>query len=119
LLAALGFIEQKRGKLAKARIDYEHALELDPTATEAATDLGVIEAQQGHVGRAVSLWKQAFERVPGKSAIGMNLARVFCSSAQFDQARAYTLRVLQFNPDMIEAKALMRSLNGDPPKCAP
>jgi tetratricopeptide (TPR) repeat protein len=67
--------------------------------------------------RAVSLWQQAFERVPGKSAVGMNLAQIYCSSAQFDQARAYTRRVLQFNPDLPEAKALMRSLSADPPKC--
>jgi tetratricopeptide (TPR) repeat protein len=117
LLAALGFVEQKRGEFAKARKDYEHAIELDPAANEAATDLGVIEAREGHIERAVSLWEKAFKRVPGKSASRMNLARVFCSSAQFDRARTYTLRALQFNPDMREAKALMRSLSADPPKC--
>jgi tetratricopeptide (TPR) repeat protein len=118
LLTALGFIEQKRGKRAEARKDYEHALEIDPLANEVAGNLGVIEAQEGHMERAVALWKQAFERVPGKSAVGMNLAQVYCSSAQFDQARAYTRRVLQFNPDLPEAKSLMRSLSTDPPKCA-
>jgi hypothetical protein len=46
------------------------------------------------------------------------LALIYCSSAQFDEARAYTRRVLQFNPDLPEAKALMRSLSADPPKCA-
>jgi tetratricopeptide (TPR) repeat protein len=118
LLTALGFIEQKHGRRAEARKDYEHALEIDPLDNEAAGNLGVIDAQEGHMERAVSLWQQAFERVPGKSAVGMNLAQVYCSSAQFDQARAYTRRVLQFNPDLPEAKALMRSLNADPPKCA-
>ncbi len=118
LLTALGFIEQKRGKRAEARKDYEHALEIDPLDNEAAGNLGVIEAQEGHMERAVALWQQAFERVPGKSVVGMNLAQVYCSSAQFDQARAYTRRVLQFNPDLPEAKALMRSLSADPPKCA-
>jgi tetratricopeptide (TPR) repeat protein len=118
LLTALGFIEQKRGKLAEARRDYQHALEIDPLANEAAGNLGVIEAQEGHMERAVSLWQQVFVRVPGKSAVGMNLAQVYCSSAQFDQARAYTQRVLQFNPDLSEAKALIRSLSADPPKCA-
>ena len=118
LLTALGFIEQKRGKRAEARKDYEHALEIDPLDNEAAGNLGVIEAQEGHIERAVALWQQAFERVPGKSVVGMNLAQVYCSSAQFDQARAYTRRVLQFNPDLPEAKALMRSLSADPPKCA-
>jgi Flp pilus assembly protein TadD len=117
LLTALGFIEQKKGKVAEARRDYQHALEIDPLANEAAGNLGVIEAQEGHMERAVFLWQQAFERVPGKSAVGMNLAQIYCSSAQFDQARAYTRRVLQFNPDLPEAKALMRSLSADPPKC--
>jgi tetratricopeptide (TPR) repeat protein len=118
LLTALGFIEQKGANPSEARKDYQHALEIDPAANEAASNLGVIEAQEGHMERAVILWQQVFERVPGKSAVGMNLAQVYCSSAQFDRARDYTQRVLQFNPDLPEAKALMRSLSADPPKCA-
>jgi hypothetical protein len=52
-----------------------------------------------------------------RSAIGMNLSRAFCSTRQFNEARNYTMRVLQFNPDLGEAKAMLKHLNADPPDC--
>jgi tetratricopeptide (TPR) repeat protein len=117
VLTALGFIEQKRGNLTEARKNYKHALEMDRYSNEAASNLGVIEAQAGRVDDAVVLWKQAFERAPGKSAIGMNLAQVYCSAGKFDEARSFTRRVLEFNPDLKEAKELSRALSENPPKC--
>jgi hypothetical protein len=47
----------------------------------------------------------------------MNLALAFCSTPQFNDARNYTMRVLQFNPDLGEAKAMLKRLNADPPSC--
>jgi hypothetical protein len=49
----------------------------------------------------------------------MNLARAFCATGQTNDARNYTLRVLQFNPDLTAARKLLSGLNADPPKCAP
>jgi tetratricopeptide (TPR) repeat protein len=117
LLAGLGFFEQQKGGTQKARELYERALKIDPTLTEAASNLAVIEVKDGHSQRAVELWQDAFSRVPGRSAIGLNLAIIYCGAGQFDKAREYTARVLQFNPDMPQAKALMRQLSGDTPKC--
>ena len=41
------------------------------------------------------------------NSIGMNLARAFCGAGQFDEARTYTLRVLQFNPVLGAARKLL------------
>lgn len=117
LLSGLGFFEQQKGANQKARELYERALKIDPTLTDAASNLGVIEVKDGHVERAVRLWQDAFARAPGRSAIGMNLAVIHCGAGQFDKAREYTARVLEFNPDLPQAKALMRQLSGDAPKC--
>jgi Flp pilus assembly protein TadD len=117
LLTALGYIEQKHRQLAEAQKNYERALAIDPFSNSAAINLGVIEAQEGHVDRAITLWRQAFERAPAKSAIGLNLAHVSCSTGQFEQARTYTLRVLEFNPDLPQAKNLLRELSTDHPNC--
>jgi predicted CXXCH cytochrome family protein len=117
LLDGLGYIEQRRGAPAKAREFYEHALRVDPTLIDVATNLGVIEVGEGHTDRAVQLWNDAFARAPGRSAIGLNLARVYCGARQFEKARAYTTRVLEFNPDLAPAKALLKQLNSDAPKC--
>ena len=117
VLAALGYVEQKHGAKDKARDLYRKALSHNPTLIDAETNLGVLEAQSGQLREAVSQWQDAFRRAPGRSAIGMNLARAFCSTRQFNDARNYTMRVLQFNPDLGEAKAMLKHLNADPPGC--
>jgi len=119
VLSALGYLEQRRGALDDARIMYQKALALDPTLIDAGTNLGVIEAETGHLANAVKLWQGVFARVPGKSGVGMNIARAFCSVRQFDEARNIVLRVLQFNPDMADAKNTLRYLNRTPPSCSP
>ena len=117
LLDSLAFIAQRRGDVAKARGLYEHALASDPTLIDAAANLGVIEARAGHLDRAATLWQDAFNRAPGRSAIGMNLAHISCDSGQFDKARAYVARVLQFNPDSPSAKNFAKALTAAQPNC--
>jgi len=119
LLAALGFIEQKRGAVDRARDLYEKALQLDPDLIDAAANLGVIEANRGLLREPVRLWQSAFERAPAKSDIGIDAARTLCDAGQFDSARSMTQRVLRFNPDMPAARKLMQQLNSTKPVCKP
>jgi predicted CXXCH cytochrome family protein len=117
LLSALGYIEQTHGHSNDALELYQRALARDPNLIDAATNLGVLKAKSGHMGEAVTLWEGAFQRAPGRSSVGMNLARAFCSAGQIDKARDFTLRVLEFNPDLHSAKQLLHGLNETPPKC--
>ena len=117
LLSALGYSAQKKGDIDHARELYEKALSVDPTLIDAATNLGVIDATRGHWREAVKLWEDAFQRAPGQSRIGMNIARVLCEAGRTTDARDCVLRVLEFNPDLPEAKNLLQHLNGSPPKC--
>jgi tetratricopeptide (TPR) repeat protein len=117
VLDSLGFLAQRRGGVTAARDFYEHALRVDPTLIDAGANLGVIEARAGNTGRAVTLWAGEFDRAPGRSAIGLNLAQVYCDAGQFDKARGYVARVLQFNPDSPSAKAFQKQLAADPPLC--
>jgi hypothetical protein len=117
VLSALAYIEQRKGLIPEARELYRRALILDPDLIDAADNLGVIEAQSGQVRTAMELWRGAFKRAPGRSELGLNLVRSFCAIGNFDDARSYTLRVLQFNPDLDAAKKLLRSLNHIPPGC--
>ena len=119
LLTALGYTEQERGHGKEARGLYERALHFDPLANDAAANLGALEAQSGNLPRAVQLWRGAFERVPNRSAIGMDLAMVLCAAGRVEEARRYTQRVLDFNPDFTNAKRLLARLNSDPVKCKP
>jgi len=117
LLSALGYIEQKHGATENARALYQKALAIDPDLVDAATNLAVIEARAGNLGNAISLWQKAFEHAPARSGIGMNLVRAYCSERKADEARSYTLRVLQFNPDLTPAKKMLEYLNQVPSKC--
>ena len=119
LLSALAYFEQKHGLTAQASELFRRALAVNPDLIDAATDLGVIEAESGHLREAVELWKEAFRRAPARSALGMNLVTAFCDVRQFDQARTTVLRVLEFNPDMPAAKKALRALNHAPPDCSP
>jgi tetratricopeptide (TPR) repeat protein len=119
VLSALGYVEQTQGAKDKARDLYRKALAIDPTLLDAEVNLGVLDAQSGQMVEAVHLWQDAFIRAPGRSSIGMNLAHAFCAAGQYKDARNYTMRVLQFNPDLGPAKKLIKDLNADPPKCGP
>jgi predicted CXXCH cytochrome family protein len=117
LLSGLAYFELEHGGKRQARDLYERALKADPTMIDAATNLGVIEAHQARMDVAVPLWEDAFRRAPAHSAIGMNLARVYCGGGEFARAREIVERVLQFDPDLAQAKELERQLSAQPPRC--
>ena len=79
--------------------------------TVAATDLGVITAQTGNLQEAERLWRQAIEREPGSSAIGLNLSKALISEGKRKEARETVERVLEFNPDLPEAKLLLEQVS--------
>jgi Flp pilus assembly protein TadD len=117
LLSALAYGAQKRGAPGEARELYQKALKIDPTLIDAAVNLGVIEAQQGHLSDALRLWQDAFDRAPYRSTIGMNIARADCATVNFSAAKAAVSRALEFSPDFDPAKKMLRELEGYPPRC--
>jgi len=119
LLSALAYAEQRRGSTGRARELYQKALALDPSLVDAATNLGVIEAQAGDLPDAMKLWQNAFQRAPARSSIGLNLARAYCAAGKFGEARTFTLRVLEFNPDLPSAKKLLQPLSRSTASCGP
>jgi hypothetical protein len=89
----------------------------DPLNTDAALNLGVIEAQSGSVEIARILWQGAFDRVPWRSSVGMNLARLSCNLAKRQDAQAYLRRVLQFSSDLADAREMLHQLETEPDFC--
>lgn len=116
-LSALAYEDQLRGDLAQARTLYERALAADPDLFDAATNLGVIQAEAGDFPKSISLLQGAFDRAPGRSSVGLDLARVYCLAGEFDKARASTARVLEFNPDLRTAKDFLKDLQVASPNC--
>ena len=116
-LAARGYEDQVRGNLTEARTMYTQALTADPDSIDAATNLGVIEAQGGNLPAAAKLLQSAFDRAPGRSSIGMDLVRVLCFDGKLDESKAVMNRVLEFNPDLSAARKLMDGLHQPKPNC--
>jgi len=115
LLLAYAYAEQRRGATMQARSLYEHALRLEPDQSEGESNLAVIEARAGDMAKAIALSRNAFQRTPWQSSIGLDLALLLCDEGQYDEARSVTLRVLQFNPDSGAGRQMMRALNADRP----
>ena len=117
MLTEYGYLEQKEGLVEQARALYERALAVDPNQIDAAANLGIIDAQTGDLSAAVRLLGGAFRLAPGKSDIGIDLARVYCAEGQIENARADVLQVLRFNPDLTAAKQMLNGLSATPPAC--
>jgi Flp pilus assembly protein TadD len=118
VLSGLGFIDQQQGRLEQARRSYEKALAVDQFSDEAATNLGVLEAGTGNLRHAVELWRGPFDRAPWRSEIGIDIALAYCAADQFDIAKTYIDRVLEFNPDLSTARNMKTQITSTPPRCS-
>jgi tetratricopeptide (TPR) repeat protein len=117
ILAAQAYHEQRNGQLDKAREHYEHALRIDPLSIDAASNFAVIEANAGHLDRAIALWKSAFEHAPARSGVGLNLARALCLSGHGERSPAVVSRALEFNPDLAAGRSMLKQLQSGAAKC--
>ena len=57
--------------------------------------------------RAIELWRPAFDKNPQLSDLGVNLANGLCAAGNAAAARQVLERVLQHNPDLGAARALL------------
>ncbi len=119
ILSAYAYRELVHKQAQHAKALYESALKIDPFNIDAEVNLGVMEAQTGSQTRALALWRDAFFRAPWRSSIGMNLSRLACALGNTDEARQDLKRVLQFNPDLPDARQLLHTLESQPASCPP
>ena len=117
ILSAYAYRELIHQHEEHAKELYESALQIDPLNIDAAVNLGVIEAPSGSPNRALALWRDAFARAPWRSSIGMNLSRLTCSLGNSEEAKLALLRVLEFNPDLPEARQFLRAVESQSASC--
>ncbi|MEK7357445.1 MAG: SH3 domain-containing protein [Bdellovibrionota bacterium] len=63
-LFSSGVATFQKKDLKSARASFEAALKLDPSHVVTLFDLGLIESQEGHNGRAIALWRKALALAP-------------------------------------------------------
>jgi Tfp pilus assembly protein PilF len=118
VLLRLGFLYQQLGRNGPAAELYERALRAGSEAPEAATNLGVIYASKGDLRKALGLWQGVFEKNPGLSEAGVNLAAGLCQAGETARARQTLIEVLKYQADFGRARAMLRELENRPERCA-
>jgi lipopolysaccharide biosynthesis regulator YciM len=103
-LSAYAHRELQHHQIPRAKGLYEAALREDPLRADATVNLGVIEAHSGSTERALILSRDAFERVPWCSFVGLNLARLSSNLGKNQDAEVYLHRVLLFHLDLPDAR---------------
>ena len=117
VLIRLGFLYQQLGRNGPAAELYERALRAGSEAPEATTNLGVIFASKGDLRKALELWQGVFERNPGLSEAGVNLAAGLCQAGETARARQTLIEALKYQADFGRARAMLRELESRPERC--
>lgn len=82
-----------------ARKYFSKALNLKPDFINAVHGLATSYLQSGHPGKAEALIEKTLKRIPNAPVLHADLARIYETRNQWDQARAAWKRVLLFAPE--------------------
>ena len=117
VLTRLAYLEQEQHKIGRAETLYEASIAVDPDQAVAATNLGVILAEQGAMRRAVDVWRPAFDRHPEASELGVDVALALCRTGDWKDAEQTIRTVLTHNPDFEPARQVGAALARGPLAC--
>jgi tetratricopeptide (TPR) repeat protein len=85
-----------------AKKNYERAIKLDPTYSEAINNLGTIYYSQKNYGRAIRLYKRALNSSPPTASVYSNLGAAYFSRKDYKRAIEYYQEALKLDPDVFE-----------------
>jgi predicted CxxxxCH...CXXCH cytochrome family protein len=113
VLTRLAHAEEMRGQSDEAMKLYEGALRADRNQIVSAVNLGSLLARAGNLSRAVTLWRDVFERDPATTEAGINLAIALRRQGLGAEARSVLQRVLLFDPTSETARRLLGAESGN------
>ncbi|MBK5969057.1 MULTISPECIES: FkbM family methyltransferase [Thiorhodovibrio] len=88
----------RRGDWPAVEVAARRALQLDPSAADAASNLGAALLKQGRLAQAEALLGEALVRTPGHRALLHNLAAVYRARGAVEQAEALLREALALLP---------------------
>ncbi len=100
-----------RARLEEARVDYDHALRLDPRLTPALVNRGMIHYRQQHYPEAITDWRHALELGADPATLFYYLALAHEAQGQRGEALTCLQRALAANPAHEEARTLQQRLS--------
>jgi tetratricopeptide (TPR) repeat protein len=96
----IGFHQLQLLDLAKK--NYEHAVKLDKTYSEAINNLGTIYYSQKSYRRAISCYKKALRIAPSTASVYANLGAAYFGRKDYKHAAEYYEKALKLDPDVFE-----------------
>jgi len=115
----LGRAYSIRQKWPQAEAALSRALALDPTRSDTAMNLGILQLQLGHLQEARQDFEKAVELSPLNVPARLNLANCFAAQGNSTEAIQQYDEVLRLDPDSAHAHynlaALYHGLKQDPP----
>lgn len=100
-----------KGNLDEAVIEYQKAVESDPTYADAMADYGTILALKGDNAKASELYQKAIALRPNDSLYRANYARVLTQLGRLDEAKSQLETAYTVNPkDKVVLAALASTL---------
>lgn len=103
VLANLGFVLQRQGRLEEAAAHFQRVVELCTAVPDAHNNLGIVLQQLGRLDDAESCFRRALELNPGFAAAANNLGVVIRSKGDLDAARVQISRGIEMLPDAAPA----------------
>ena len=103
----LGIAYELAGNFNKAREAYEKAIEINPHNPSTLNNLAGLSLLDGQPDEAVRLYESAISSDPLYIEPYLNIARMFMEINAFNMAEPYIRKILEINPENIEANNIM------------
>ena len=107
------------GKYAEASIEFENAIQIDPSFSQAHYRLAQSYIKQGNWGGAYQEYSRTLEIAPGNLNAQLDFSRLLLAAGKSSDARAHAETVLKSDPRNVEAQILVANSDaeaGDPSK---
>src|SRR5262249_22996275 len=103
-----------RGETKKALLDYDRALQFDPTLTAAAMNRGILHYNEKRYPAAIADLQRALEMGADAASVHYNLALAHLANGDRTNAIANLPQALQQGGDQSEARDLLNRLLAKP-----
>jgi tetratricopeptide (TPR) repeat protein len=81
-----GLVAQQQKRADDAQREFEHALQLEPSANDVLAALAHLEVQRGQPAQAIALVRSAVERTPGSAPAHNLLGELYLTSKSYPEA---------------------------------
>jgi len=100
----LGSVLSQKGQIDAAMIQFQKALDINPSDASALNNLGLALFQKGRIDEAVSQYKMALQNDPNFDEAYNNLGNALVKKGQVDEAIAQYRKAVEINPNNVSAR---------------